>query len=287
MIITRLTDGLGNQLFQYALGLRLAIQRKTTLKLDVSHFAAHRQFRLDRFRIAASIATAAESARPDGTFRLGRLLWRIDRARRFEKRYFLVERQFHFDPAVLRAGRRVYLAGYWQSERYFSAIADLVRAELTLREPPDARNAAMLHEIERVNAVSVHVRRGDYPQLAHKHPPCTAEYYRAAVARVREQVPDPHFFVFSDDPSWVRTHMQWLAPATLLSHNGPEHDTEDLRLMSHCRRHIIANSTFSWWGAWLCRHPEKIVIAPQRWFGAGITYSTADLLPPGWLRIAG
>jgi hypothetical protein len=210
---------------------------------------------------------------------------RLDRLRPYERRYFLIERQFHFDPAVLRPRRHAFLAGYWQSERYFDAIADRLRGELTPRQPPDPVNAALLAEIEAAEAVSVHVRRGDYVDHPDIHPLMPVEYYRAAVDAVRARTRDPRFFIFSDEPDRAGALLSWLSPATVVSHNGAERDSEDLRLMRHCRHHIIANSTFSWWGAWLCPHADKVVIAPRRWFADAFPHSTADLLPPRWLRI--
>jgi hypothetical protein len=291
MVIARITGGLGNQMFQYALGRQIAVRRRTRLKLDVSSYASDvfgRQFRLDHFRIAAAIATSAECARRTYSTRRWLFVRRLDTVRPFARRYFLEERHFHFDPDVARAGRHVYLSGYWQSERYFAGIANLLRDELTPCDPPTTATAEVLGHIDRVTAVSVHVRRGDYTftPVTRIHPPCTVDYYRTAVATIRERVPGTHFFVFSDDPQWVRANLEWLHPATLVTHNGAVRDYEDLRAMSHCRHHIIANSSFSWWAAWLCRHDAKVVVAPLRWFGI-TERSTRDLYPDGWLRVDG
>jgi hypothetical protein len=134
------------------------------------------------------------------------------------------------------------------------------------------------------NAVSLHVRRGDYvsnPDSSRVHGLCGADYHQAAVRRIAEVVPQPHLFVFSDDPQWAAGNLHLDHPATIVTGNDTRRDYEDLHLMSLCKHHIVANSSFSWWGAWLDTNPDKIVIAPERWF-AHEQHDTRDLLPPTW-----
>jgi hypothetical protein len=131
------------------------------------------------------------------------------------------------------------------------------------------------------------VRRGDYVANASTHEyhgVCSPEYYEAAQKLLAHRLGAIELFVFSDDADWVERHLRFFGPATFVKHNGPAQDYEDLRLLSLCRHHIIANSTFSWWGAWLCRHVEKLVIAPKRWF-QGARHSTDDLIPQQWIRL--
>jgi Glycosyl transferase family 11 len=289
MVIARLMGGLGNQLFQYAAGRRLAHARSSLLKLDISDCGprAKRQYRLHHFNVTQTVATPAELARFRG--KSPRALWtRIgDRFRPYARRRRLRERHFHFDPAILDAGGDVYLSGYWQSERYFTDVAGLLRREITWRAQPDAPNAAMAERIRAVAAVSLHVRRGDYltnPAALALHGVCSPAYYTAAVARVVAATPDAHFFVFSDEPEWAWSNMRLGRPTTFVTLNGPDGDYEDLRLMSLCRHHVIANSSFSWWAAWLAARSDSLVIAPRRWF-ADPTNDTSDLIPARWLRL--
>ena len=145
----------------------------------------------------------------------------------------------------------------------------------------------MAAEIAACNAVSLHVRRGDYaadPVVTSMHGLCPLDYYDRAVEYVLGRVSDPAFFLFSDDPDWVREHLKLRGSVSVVDHNGPDSGSEDLRLMSLCRHHIIANSTFSWWGAWLDPRPDKLVIAPKRWF-ADESLDTSDLLPAGWVKL--
>ncbi|HEY7533898.1 MAG TPA: alpha-1,2-fucosyltransferase, partial [Nitrospiraceae bacterium] len=196
------------------------------------------------------------------------------------------ERSFGFDPAVLDCRTPCYLKGYWQSPKYFAAIEPKIRRELTVSTPLKGQNEELAERIRASIACSIHVRRGDYVTSSPTnkyHGSCSGEYYYAAERFLQRHVNQLRLFVFSDDPEWARRNLRFASPAVVVDHN---HDQghEDLRLMTMCRHHVIANSTFSWWGAWLCDHPEKIVIAPQKWFGeAG--HSTEDLIPKNWARV--
>ncbi|HKA13777.1 MAG TPA: alpha-1,2-fucosyltransferase [Myxococcota bacterium] len=286
MIITRLQGGLGNQMFQYAAGLRLAAVRQAPLKLDLSllgarHGQTPRTYQLDRFRISAQRATPEEvealcAKRP--------LAARI--SRRLDRRAAARERHFHYDPAVARLPDRSCLEGYWQSERYFADAAERVREEFRFRAELAGRNAELARAIAARAAVSVHVRRGDYaanPVTRAVHGLCSIDYYQRAAEYIAARVRDPVYVLFSDDPEWARAHLDLGGEAIAVGHNGPDDGAEDLRLIGLCRHHVIANSTFSWWGAWLSASPDKIVVAPERWFADGAR-DTSDLLPAGWVK---
>ncbi|MBI1920672.1 MAG: alpha-1,2-fucosyltransferase [Geobacter sp.] len=292
MIIVKLTGGLGNQMFQYAAGRRLAHFRNTPLKLDLSWFSdfspmdTPRAYALAPFSIQAEPSTAEETAivREPKYGMLRQLFNKINPSYRPTH---IREKRFRFDPSTLSLPGNVYLDGYWQSEKYFSDIASIIRREFTVRTEPDAPNCEVAGLIKGCEAVSIHFRRGDYvadAKTAAYHGICSVAYYHEAVKLVAARVDEPHFFVFSDDPAWVRENFAIPHPMTVVDHNGPDQAHEDLRLMSLCRHHIIANSSFSWWGAWLSDNPDKIVIAPRRWF-AEKSIDTRDLLPEGWVRV--
>lgn len=290
MYIIRLTGGLGNQLFQYALGRRLSLRNNIPLKLDISAYAEDRQrtYDLKHFDIAADLASPREVTDLIGGTRLGRLACRtLDCFQPYYRRRYVHHTQTNFDPNMLRVRQHAYLYGTWQSEKYFASVADVIRQDLRVTTPPDEANTAMAQAIQCVVGVSVHVRRGDYvtnPTTFRLHGVCPPEYYQAAVARLAQSVGELHLFVFSDDPIWVSQHLRFDHPTTYLDHNGPDKSYEDLRLLSLCRHHIIANSSFSWWGAWLSNRPDKIVIAPQRWFRE-FAGDTRDLVPDTWIRM--
>jgi hypothetical protein len=294
VIITRLIGGLGNQLFQYAAGRRLAQVRGTELKLDVSGFSNQnyrtiRHYELAPFNVTQAFASEediAKLARPNSNL-LSRLFHRITRkGEKFPKSY-IPESHFHFDPRILDLPDGVYLDGYWQSEKYFADIVELIRKDVTFREPPSGRNAELAREIAECQAVSLHVRRGDYVtnEITHRtHGTCGLDYYDKAVSYIAERVKQPVFFIFSDDPLWVRESIKLNHPVRIVDHNDPGHCYEDLRLMSLCRHHIIANSSFRWGGGWLNPRPDKIVVAPERWFN-NYDADTRDLCPAGWVRL--
>jgi hypothetical protein len=297
LVITRLIGGLGNQMFQYATGRALALRRGAALKLDLSGFGAvgvhtKRRYELDSFPIHASAASEGDLAQFDlaGKSRSPRLD-RVLRLLRFNKGAdawpTYREPHFHFDPAVAELRAPVYLDGYWQSERYFSDIAGVLRQEFTATAPSDPGNAALAEGIDSVGAVSLHVRRGDYvsdPATNRFHGICSPDYYQRAVDYIAALVGTPHLFVFSDDPQWSRANLRFAVPMTIVDANPPEHGYRDMRLMARCRHHIVANSSFSWWGAWLNPSREKIIVAPRQWFAASGN-DTRDLVPPNWVRL--
>jgi hypothetical protein len=289
MVVTQLLGGLGNQLFQYAVGRALAHANGVRLKLDVSAFGTYRlrPYALKPFKIEADVLTPAEAralgvGRPAGA---ARTVWhRLTGRPRIP---VVAEASFEFDPAVLHARPPCYLKGYWQSPRYFQHMAELIRSELAVAGPLSDRNRALTEQIRSTVAVSVHVRRGDYvsdSQTNRYHGSCEPDYYREAERLLRARVGDMQLYVFSDDPQWARDNLSFSSPAVIVSHNGPERPEEDLRLMTLCRHHIIANSTFSWWGAWLCPQADKLVVAPKQWFRAA-AHRTGDLLPSDWITL--
>jgi hypothetical protein len=289
MIITRLIGGLGNQMFQYAAGRRLAHHHNTDLFLDVTGFASYalRKYELDIFRINATIAPSdllkhVSFSRKDAV-RFGiRNLFTGESAVQYIK-----EKSPDFQEEILSLPDNVYLDGYWQSEKYFAEIADIISQEFSIINPPSIINQQLMEEIDKCNSVSVHIRRGDYvtnPETRRIHYVCDEDYYLRAIAKMMECVEYPSFFIFSDDPEWAQRHIIPDAPVKDISHNPPNPSHEDLRLMMQCHHHIIANSSFSWWGAWLGKKPGQIVIAPTNWFAVEM-YSSKDKIPNHWLKI--
>jgi hypothetical protein len=198
------------------------------------------------------------------------------------------EKGLEFDPAMLSIGAGTYLDGYWQCERYFKDLAERIREDFKILTAPNEANAMMLQQILETEAVSVHIRRGDYvsnPETNAVHGTCDLDYYVRAAELMKSRVGRPlRFFVFSDEPAWVRANLDLGAEMTFIEHNGPNADYEDMRLMSACKHHIIANSSFSWWGAWLNPSPNKLVVAPKRWFRTN-NLSDRDLVPTDWIRV--
>ena len=289
MIVVRLSGGLGNQLFQYAAGRRLAHILCAELVLDLNWYAhipssdTPRIYELSHYPIHARTTTSGESL----WCRLhdGRLLRRLSLLPRRWRH--CREKSFAFEPLFLDLSDNTYLDGYWQSYHYFEDVSDLIRAELMPIVSFSVQDNKVATLIAAENAVSVHVRRGDYvtnqTALGH-HGLCSLDYYNEALERMLLYVARPHFFIFSDDPAWTRENLRLPGPATFVNHNGPDTAFQDLRLMSLCNHQITANSSFSWWGAWLNQYPEKMVIAPKRWFNQ-TSHDTSDLLPDSWIKL--
>ncbi len=293
MIIVKLMGGIGNQMFQYSAGRRLAHFHKTDLKLDVSWFNdiakidTSRKYELSAFNIREQFASSEEMA----SFAEVSLLKRLGRLNRllsaFSKRRYIRERHYHFDPAILHLPDNVYLDGYWQCERYFLDIKENIRNEFSFKVEPNAINRKVIEQIAGTQSVSIHVRRGDYvsnPITNDHHGTCSREYYQRAIEAITCRMKHPHYFVFSDEPDWVREHFTMIHPATFVNQNGADNAYEDMRLMSLCKHHIIANSSFSWWGAWLSDSKNKIIVAPAEWFRRK-SVNTKDLLPEKWIKV--
>ena len=292
MIISQIIGGLGNQMFQYATGLSLSLARAQPLQLDISGFAGyslHQGFELKRvFNCPAEIASAADvrailawQCLPG----IKRIIARPGMAA-FRRGGFIVEPHFHYWPEIKHVPRNCYLAGYWQSEKYFQTHAAAIRADFTFKPPLADSNAKLAEQIGQVNAVSLHVRRGDYVSSAKAnatHGVCSLDYYRTAVSYVSDRVARPYFFIFSDDIAWVKDNLKMDMPCRYVDHNQGEQSYNDMHLMSLCRHHIIANSSFSWWGAWLNPRAEKIVVAPRKWFAN--KSNIKDLFPSDWVII--
>jgi hypothetical protein len=288
MIIVRLLGGLGNQLFQYAAARAVALRHGQELRFDVSGFDSlpERSYRLHHFPIEGRPLEAGE-LQALGLKGLHSPWGRLKRRLGVKPALpMIVEQHFHFDPSLERAPAHCYLSGYWQSPRYFAGIEPRIRKELQVQAPLSDRTLELAQRIAESESVAVHVRRGDYisnPAAASWHGTCGSEYYAAAERLLLKSLPVARAFVFSDEPAWAAGNLRLSMPTTFVSHNPPDRDYEDLHLMAQCKHHIIANSTFSWWGAWLGTHPAKFVVAPRVWF-RGADHRVDDLIPSQWNR---
>jgi hypothetical protein len=306
MITVSLMGGLGNQMFQYAAGKALAERHGARLALDLSGFPydeERRSFLLDRWCVPkADLAGPPEagSKKPASNFVRSRWRRRIDRVLGLVGLPELQppasdyhEPHFHYDPAFEALGSQTALFGYFQSEHYFSEIADKLR---DFFQPCDALSPPAQLVADRIattqHSVSVHIRRTDFitnPARISFHGWLDDLYYRRALKVMYGTVnPAMTIFVFSDDPAAAEGVLDFVPAANLVHVRGdPERPWEDLALMTRCRHHVIANSSFSWWGAWLNPSPDKVVIAPRAWFTpAGLrARNTCDLWPASWILL--
>jgi hypothetical protein len=287
MIVIYLTGGLGNQLFQYAMARRISYIRKIPLKLDISWFENYklRSYDLKHFNIVEEIATNDEINYLKKKAQRSSLIYRL---KPYYKSSYIVEREyFHFDPNLIKVSKDVYLEGYWQNEKYFKDIEEIIRREFTVKYKLDKQNEIIADLIRNNEAVSLHIRRGDYvsnPITNQVHGVCPLDYYYDSIKLLTKAIKNPHFFIFSDDCEWAKDNLKLDYPITFVTNNNPEKSYNDLCLMSLCKHHIIANSSFSWWGAWLSNNQNKIVFSPPKWFNTN-EYDTRDLIPELWGKI--
>ena len=283
MVITKLYGGLGNQMFQYAAGRALALRNNDILKLDLSWFGhtgrnTNRPFKLRVFNIEVMEPSREEVKR------LVPSNWKKALGLYGHKMY-IKEKGFAFDEKVASLSGDVYLDGYWQSERYFKDFEEEIRSAFTLREGMGSMAIVAADDIKRTsNSVSLHIRRGDYVEDSKTnayHGTCSPDYYKRAIGYVENSMGEVKLFVFSDDIEWAKE--QDLFKGAVFVSNTDIKDYEELIIMSMCRHNIIANSSFSWWGAWLNGNTNKIVVAPEKWFN--VEKDTSDLIPQSWVRI--
>lgn len=286
MVTVAIFGGLGNQMFQYALGRTLAQRNQCRLQLDLRHYDQNRAFRygLGDFKINAVIGTE-RTLPPTRSDRLKYLRWRY-----FSKKHRMIrEQSLSFDASILDLQGSLYLRGYWQSQRYFAEIADTIRQEFELVDVPSQQNAEMLAQIRSSSSIALHVRRGDYvsnPNCNKFHGTCSPDYYERAVEQICQQVPGDHrVYVFSDDWHWAKENVHTRCPMVFVHHNDSFAAHEDLRLMSACAHQVISNSTFSWWAAWLNSNQQKRIIAPSQWF-ADAKAKAGDIVPTEWQRLS-
>ncbi|MEQ1733119.1 MAG: alpha-1,2-fucosyltransferase [Bacteroidia bacterium] len=290
MVIVQLTGGLGNQLFQYAMGRTLATLRNTELKLDISFFETYEwhEYSLAPFNIIATIATKAEVEQLQNK--------KYGYIQRIKQKLFnalpitVIEDNLLYNTKYLNAGKNTYYQGYWQCEDYFKHLRTTLLKEFSVKIPPSKYNTELLQSIDNTaNAVSLHIRRGNYVNVdgVNKvHGTTTLNYYEQAVQLIVSKCESPVFYVFSDDIAWAKENIKLHVNQVFVDGNDDKTDYEDLRLMAACKHNILANSTFSWWAAWLNVNPNKIIIAPQQWFAdAEKNKEAIHIIPSNWIKL--
>lgn len=286
--------GLGNQLFQYAIGKQLAHHQKTDLKLDLSFFsnlknATPRTYKLGYFNISAEFAT-----NNDITHVLGEPLFRPIKRRLWKMGLdlfhwnYVTENGNKFQSEIPAINYPVFLHGYWQNENYFSSIRPILLKELQLKnEFLTTKLRSQCIDVENVESVAIHVRRGDY--LSHTESSemfhtCSVNYYVEAIKLIKSKLKSPQFFIFSDDLDWCKNNLSLGLVGNSVRYITGNTDYEDLKIMSSCKHQIIANSSFSWWSAWLNVNENKTVIAPEKWY-KNEEQNQLHTLPNDWIKL--
>jgi hypothetical protein len=272
--------GHSNQMFQYATAKSLAFKKNAKLRMDLSWFYSIAPEYTPRVYELGTYNLKQEFGKPGIVFKLKNKLG--------SARYYN-EKSFAYDPDVFNLPKDAYLTGYFQSEKYFKDIRSQLLSDFSFKLPAKGKNATLLKKIQQdESSVSLHIRRGDYvsnPNANQHHGVKGIEYYKKALIHIKKTVKTPTLYVISNDPAWCKENLKLDAKMVFVDNNDDvTGGAEDMRLMRACRHNIMANSSFSWWGAWLNENPDKIVIAPKKWFN-NPEQDTSDLLPDEWVKL--
>ena len=285
MIVIKLMGGLGNQMFQYAAGLSAAERLGTELKMDLSWFDSleevdtPRFYELDNFNLKQEFINKNDFVLKNDGFK--NIIINI----RKKQLNLYKEPQFNYSDKFLKIKNNTYIEGYFQTEKYFNSIRDDVIDSFTLKNKASVKSAKIIDQIKNSDSVSLHVRRGDYVsnKNANKFHGLMGEaYYKKAIALINKKIKNPKYFIFSDEIEWVKNSFDLPKNSVYITHN--KSGIEDMRIMIECKHNIIANSSFSWWGARLGLQKDKVVIAPKQWFLDSNT-NTSDVIPERWSQI--
>ncbi len=288
--------GLGNQMFQYAFGRYLAFRNNTYLKIDSTLLESNggavtkRDFELQIFNIGFVYATPSEIKKfngvPNASF-VDKISYRMRRMLGIHK--LVVQQGNSFKPEYLNLKANTCIVGRWQSYKYFEEVEHLIRNDFEFKCSLPTDLEPLIEAIRTTNSISIHIRRTDYVSnslYASRLGSLPIEYYIKAVKVINSLVNDIAYFIFSDDIEWCETNLKFISgPTTYVdTTNYPNSNEIDLHLMSLCKHHIISNSTFAWWGAWLGKFDAGVTVAPNKW-AISPEYDAIDIIPPNWMRI--
>ena len=284
------SGGLGNHMFQYAL-YRTAQSLGYDVKADLSFYdnkECHNGYELERiFNIRLNKCTAQESSkfvdRMDYFSRVIRKLGATSFGIRENK--IIENYSKHIDDLLDVKNKNKYLQGYWQSEKYFKSIESTLKQEFVFPKLIDNKNEEVAQSIKNSNSASIHVRRGDYLSHSIYYALGESNYYNNAINYLLNECASINFYIFSDDIDWCRTNLNLPINTVYIDWNKNQDSYIDMQLMSMCKYNIIANSSFSWWGAFLNKNKEKIVVAPQNWFAEDSGYDASLIVPEDWVKL--
>jgi hypothetical protein len=289
MIIVKMVGGLANKMFQYALYKRFVEDGKDVYvdiesfvpKWDFERIELPQIFSQINFKIADINYIKRLAGEQD-------LVSKVRRKIKFlNKSTYLRESGFKYHPNLFSIHGDCYLEGCWQTEKYFIKIREKLLCDFKFKEFDDERNKQLANSLNQEESVAIHVRKGaDYNKKDTKGT-CKRTYYQDAVEYIKLNIINPKFYVFTDNKEWVKENIHNIE-YNLIDWNptsGPKNFV-DMQLMSKCKHNIIANSSYSWWGAWLNNNPQKIVVGPRQWFNSKVTkYDASDIMPDNWIKL--
>lgn len=285
MIVIEASGGLGNQMFQYALYKKLESMGKD-VAMDTSFFRSKqnlRELEIGVFGVQYRSITDKEAAYIRGYGYQDTIIDKIKYKLKSSKMKTYRDTIEHFQPEIFKMDD-IYLCGYWQSEKYFKDIRNTILEEFSFPLETRERFKELCKQMQEENSVSIHIRRSDYlteQNIKVYGNICTEKYYENAIAYIDRQIETPHYYVFTDDLEWTRGYFKG-DQYTIVDENRGKDSYADIYLMSQCKHNIIANSSFSWWGAWLNENPSKKVLAPKKWFH---NHEKEDIVCEDWIRI--
>lgn len=292
MKIVNILGGLGNQMFQYALAVALEKRCKpgTKVRIDPRAFNGypiHNGYELKRiFDVKIPEATVREVTKIAYPF-LNYRIWQLCRLLPKRRTIKYEWKSKAYDERVFVSDSDEYLIGAWQTERYFYSLRQDIIDVFTF--PPfetDSKNKLLGEELQQRCSIAIHIRRGDYLKISNTSGICTIDYYQKAIFYIKKHVAPDIYVIFSDDIDWCMEQFALIigdADVRFVDWNKGEYSFRDMQLMSLCKHNIIANSSFSWWGAWLNQNPNKIVIAPSRWMNSE---GWSEIIPKDWVTIS-
>ncbi|MDB5183180.1 MAG: hypothetical protein JWO47_964 [Candidatus Saccharibacteria bacterium] len=295
MIVVRLMGGHSNQLFQYAIGKNLSKKLGTNLMLDLSWFKdfadvdTPRFYEIGCYPLEATVCEDLSRLRIVDPRQPIRVTNRLLRKMHLGSAIWMYYEQGQgYNPEALEQPDNTMLIGYWQTEKYFKDIRNELIAELEPTSKLSDKNLAIMSKIKNSESVSIHVRRGDY--ITNKnantfHGSLGADYYQKAQEYIQKKIgiKNIQVFVFSNDIPWCKKNLKFDVPVTFVE--GNDKGSDDMRLMKNCKHFVMANSSFSWWGSWLCTNPNKIVVAPKVWFKDKTANDAIDIMLNSWVRL--
>jgi len=296
MVVIKAWAGLGNKMFQYALyksflykGLEAVLDEWTHIPKRSHEIIILKDIfpNLNYKTAEKTLINKLNENKNDFLSRIRRKIYRMLKIQISYSPNHIIDESFAFNKNIFGLNGNYYLEGFWQSEKYFEDIKETIKKDFEFPSIHDKQNNELLNELKSVKSVSIHIRKGkDYKKPLFSGT-CGLDYYVQAINTIKSQIENPKFYIFSDNFEWCKENLSFCDPVYVdwNSTYGPLNYL-DMQLMSNCKHNIIANSSYSWWGAWLNKNPNKIVIGPKKWFNSSSEkFDSSDIIPENWTKL--
>lgn len=289
MITVELRGGLGNQLFQYAAGIALSEFHGVKLNVDITQLKEPDEIlgTYRRYCLSNLLKEPQLSSSETPKYLSIPIIKKIDKILPTQLKSIFYEKHFHYNPLFWKTKKTVYLRGNFQSYKYFQDYKEQVLKLLVFKQKINEESVNSFNNISNTNSLAIHIRRGDYVSnkiASDVLGTLNIDYYKSALEHINSKTQVENIYVFSDDLKWAKENLSFITTPNYIDATGKDKDIIEFNLMKSCKHQIIANSSFSWWAAYLNPNPNKIIIAPQKWFNK-VNYNTKDLFPQDWVTI--